>query len=449
MIKRWQAYGQTYGQTYEQTYGQAYGQAYGQTSRIVLGSLLGIMTVSLWSCRPAPPPEPELPTVTLKPVEVVPELESVHCAIASDSPSLALMYVASELGYFEEEGLELSITKVTPSSAPKQLPLLNLLLQEDIDCVAQTLDGYLRTQDGQVFPTAVIASLYRSTGADGLVVTGSIGSIEDLLDQPMGGDRHHPGMLLTYRALQELGYRPDDFVMKPIAPEWTGQYEEPNDTAQPEVETNETNETDQTEVESNESNETAQTDVDPGPLDSGDSETAIADETPIVRPRPSYASIFSQERVVAIAASEPILSHISNDTGGRILITSSEFDDLLMGMLIVERSNLDADSDRYRGLLRGMYQAIALSNSDRSLFLQTAAPYYGQSPQTLEETLQGISYTPYSDLQRIIGAGASTGTLFQTFTDLNAIHQDLDLQNGPLFYDDHIDNRLIPNLFDP
>ena len=201
---------------------------------MVMGSLLSITALGLWSCKSAPPPEPEpeLPEVTLKPVESAPALDPIHCAIAADSPSLALMHVASEMGYFEKEGLELEITKVSPSTSPKQLSLLNLLLQEDIDCVAQTLDGYLRTQDGQLFQTAVIASLYTSTGADGLVVTSPIESIEDLLDQTIGGDRHHPGVLLTYQSLRQLGYSADDFVIQPLG---LGEEEEGTGTETEEV----------------------------------------------------------------------------------------------------------------------------------------------------------------------------------------------------------------------
>ena len=444
MVNRWQRYGHMY-------------------RLMVVGSLLSITVMGAWSCKSAPPPEPEpeLPEVTLKPIEEPSALESIHCAIASDSPTLALMHVASEMGYFEKEGLEIQITKVTPSTSPKQLSLLNLLLQEDIDCVSQTLDGYLRTQDGQLFQTAVIASLYTSTGADGLVVTDPIMSIEDLLDQPIGGDRHHPGILLTYQALRQLGYSPDDVMIKPIdlveeAEEVTdteeetkvGEAEEVTDAEEETKvgEAGEENSQDVTDAAVEDSEAEVQKDPDTDGPDTDSVDSLNETTEPLVRP--SFADVFQREGVVAIAASKPILDQIAADTGGQILLTSVEFEDLLMGTLIVEQADLKRDSDRYRGLLRGVYQAIALYNSDRPKFLQVAAAHYGQSPQALEQKLHGISYTSYSDLQRIIGAGASTGSLFQTFTDLNAIHQDLELQNGPLFYDDHIDNRLIPNLFD-
>ena len=497
---------------------------YGHIHRsIMLGSVFSLTALGLlglWSCQPTPPPEPELPEVTLKPIEAPPALTPIHCAIAADSPSLALMYVASDLGYFENEGLEIKVTKVPPSTAPKQLPLLNLLLQDDIDCVAQTLDGYLRTQDGQLFQTAVIASLYTSTGADGLVVTPPITSINDLLDQAIGGDRHHPAMLLTYQALRQLGYSVEDVVIKPIvAVEEAAEAAEAAEVTETEesaeaaevteteesaeaAEVTETEESTEaaevtetekavevaeaaeaaeaekvTEAEAAETDEVAETGErspqnhsteppiqnpkskiqnppTPSPSSQEGDRTVQNPKSKIQNPkssglvRPSYADIFRQEGVVAIAASKPMLDHIAEDTGGRVLLTSVEFEDLLMGTLIVAQSELEQDSDRYRRLLRGIYQAIALYNSDRSQFLQVAAASYEQPPQELEQALHGISYTSYPDLQRIIGAGSSTGTLFQTFTDLNVIHQDLGLQNGPLFYDDHIDNRLIPNLFD-
>lgn len=468
---------------------------YGQMRRSVVVGILLSAALGLWSCKSAPPPpEAELPTVTLKPIEAPPEMDSIHCAIAADSPSLALMHVASEMGYFNDEGLEIQITKVSPSRSPKQLSLLNLLLQEDIDCVAQTLDGYLRTQDGQLFQTAVIASLYTSTGADGLVVTTPISSLADLLDQPIGGDRHHPGMLLTYHALRQLGYSPDDVVIKPI--EWDSPLDpeadvEVGEDAQNSEDTADVDDTnaandandntvDETSVKedaeesgSHNSSDTENKEPNEEPLTetttASTSESAIEsaiesatalDSEPDSEPdfdslteelpvRPSYANVFREEGVVAIAASEPRLSHIVEDTGGQLLLTSVDVEDLLMGTLIVERSDLEKDSDRYRALLRGLYQAIALYESDQSTFLNTAAATSDRSALELDQMLKGMSYTSYSDLQRIIGAGASTGNLFQTFADLNAIHQDLELQNGPLFYDDHIDNRLIPNLFDP
>lgn len=443
-------------------------QRYGQVRRsVVVGALLGA-ALGLGSCRSTPPPEAELPTVTLKPVEAPPAIESIHCAIAADSPSLALMHVASEMGYFQDEGLEIQITKVTPSRSPKQLSLLNLLLQDDIDCVAQTLDGYLRTQDGQLFQTAVIASLYTSTGADGLVVTAPISSIEDLLDQTIGGDRHHPGILLAYQSLRQLGYSPDDVVIKPldlgntldtVAASGSGIDSEAVADSDSEAVADAQEPGERTDLENindddDPVNDGESIDIDEDILEGDDSALSEVDpdaeqatDQPTVRP--SYANIFREEGVVAIAASEPILSHIVDDTGSQLLLTSVDVEDLLIGTLIVERADLEKDSDRYRGLLRGLYQAIALYDSDRPTFLNIAAASSEQSSSELELMLQGMSYTSYSDLQRIIGAGASTGNLFQTFSDLNAIHQDLDLQNGPLFYDDHIDNRLIPNLFDP
>ncbi|MEM9220339.1 MAG: hypothetical protein AAGD25_39185 [Cyanobacteria bacterium P01_F01_bin.150] len=403
------------------------------------------------SCKPAPPPEPELPAVTLKPIEAPPALNSIHCAIASDSPSLALMHVANDLGYFEVEGLEFQITEVPPSTAPRQSSLLSLL-QDDVDCIAQTLDSYLRTLDGQLFQTAVIASLYTSTGAEGLVVAAPVSSIEDLFDQSIGGDRHHPGMLLTYSKLRELGYGIDDFIIKPIDWPEKGAEEQGREGARAQgrrgaeviADGQEGNGADQPGLGGEDSVGEAIAGLGP---DSGDATEDIEEEDRAAV-RPSYGDIFRKEGVVAIAASEPRLSHIAQDTGGQILITSGESDSLLMGTLVVERSKLDQDRDRYRGLLKGIYRASELYDSDRPQFLEIAAPYYGVPTQVLDQKLQTIAYTSYPDLQRIIDVGARTGTLFRTFINLDAIHQDLDLQNGPLFYDDHVDHQLILDLLD-
>ena len=452
----------------------------GQRNRVVMiARVLTAIALSSVACQAAPSPEPELPEVTLKPV--APPPSELHCAIASDSPALAPIYVASELGYFTDEGVDVDITEVDVNSLQAQKQLLGRLLESGIDCVAQSVDAYMRARDNQPnLETAIIATLYTSTGADALVVTEAIASLEDLLDQRIGGDRHHPGILITYHAMRELGYAFKDIVVTPTALEQkaaemakaadeaaASPSSEPNtdtpsesatvgddsNTTEAGTETVSADPSEATIAEEATAAETETNDAEKPPEESAESaaENTLEADTEDDAPSP-LATLFQDENVVAIAASEPALTTLLADTseeGSRRLLSSADFGALLTETLIIEQSSLEKNSDRYQRLLRGIYQAIALYNSDRPQFLQVAAPYFDQSPQELAASLKGVAYTSYAATQELMGTELNTGTLFQSFSDLNMIHIELDLQERPMFYDDHVEPGLIQDLFDP
>ena len=287
--------------------------------------------------------------------------------------------VAMALGYYEEEGLE--VTTVFDNDRANVLPGLEI---GDLDCTMRTIGEHMSRPLAADSDLVVIGVIDVSVGADGVVGAPGIDKVTDLVGKIFAGEINHPGTIMTAHALKQAGYDFNkDVEVRMIA----------TDDAQ---------------------------------------------------------AVFEDEEVAAVATWEPMLSEIVANTsrkGSKILLSSADFNGLITDVIIVNKTDYEANREKYAKFMRGIYRAVDLYNKDPETFLATAAPTYDVTPDQMKADLGGVYYTSYEDALEFFGIGQSP-KLKDVIDALTTINVDLDLMDEAIAYEAIVDPTLTEGLFD-
>jgi len=287
--------------------------------------------------------------------------------------------VAMGMGYFEEEGLE--VTTVFDNDRANVMPGLEI---GDIDCTMRTIGEHMSRPLAADSDLVVIGVIDVSVGADGVVAGPGIDKVTDLVGKIFAGEINHPGTIMTAHALKQAGY---DFNK----------------------------------------------DVEVRMIATDDA-----------------SAIFEDSKVAAVATWEPMLSEIVANTsrkGSKILLSSADFNGLITDVVIVNKTDYEANREKYAKFMRGIYRAVDLFNKDPQKFLEVAAPTYDVTPDQMKADLGGVYYTSYEDALEFFGIGQSP-KLKDVIESLTAINVDLDLMDQAIAYEAIVDPTLTDGLFD-
>ncbi len=287
--------------------------------------------------------------------------------------------VAMGMGYFEEEGLE--VTTVFDNDRANVMPGLEI---GDIDCTMRTIGEHMSRPLAADSDLVVIGVIDVSVGADGVVAGPGIDKVTDLVGKIFAGEINHPGTIMTAHALKQAGY---DFNK----------------------------------------------DVEVRMIATDDA-----------------SAVFEDPEVAAVATWEPMLSEIVANTsrkGSKILLSSADFDGLITDVVIVNKTDYEANREKYAKFMRGIYRAVDLFNKDPQKFLEVAAPTYDVTPDQMKADLGGVYYTSYEDALEFFGIGQSP-KLKDVIESLTAINVDLDLMDQAIAYEAIVDPTLTDGLFD-
>ena len=287
--------------------------------------------------------------------------------------------VAMGMGYFEEEGLE--VTTVFDNDRANVMPGLEI---GDIDCTMRTIGEHMSRPLAADSDLVVIGVIDVSVGADGVVAGPGIDKVTDLVGKIFAGEINHPGTIMTAHALKQAGY---DFNK----------------------------------------------DVEVRMIATDDA-----------------SAIFEDSEVAAVATWEPMLSEIVANTsrkGSKILLSSADFNGLITDVVIVNKTDYEANREKYAKFMRGIYRAVDLFNKDPQKFLEVAAPTYDVTPDQMKADLGGVYYTSYEDALEFFGIGQSP-KLKDVIESLTAINVDLDLMDQAIAYEAMVDPTLTDGLFD-
>ncbi len=254
----------------------------------------------------------------------------------------------------------------------------------DLDCTMRTIGEHMSRPLTADSNLVVIGVIDVSVGADGVVGAPGIESVTDLIGKTFAGEINHPGTLMTAHALKQAGHSFDDVNVRLIA------------------------------------------------TDDGQ-------------------AVFEDPEVAAVATWEPMLSEIVANTsrkGSKVLLSSADFNGLITDVVIVNKSDYEANREKYAKFMRGIYRAVDLYNNDEAAFLAAAAPNYDVTPDLMKADLGGVYYTSYEDALEFFGVGGQSPKLKDVVAGLNDINVDLDLMDAPIAYEAMVDPTLTEGLFD-
>ena len=254
----------------------------------------------------------------------------------------------------------------------------------DLDCTMRTIGEHMSRPLTADSDLVVIGVIDVSVGADGVVGAPGIESVTDLIGKTFAGEINHPGTLMTAHALKQAGHSFDEVNVRLIA------------------------------------------------TDDGQ-------------------AVFEDSEVAAVATWEPMLSEIVANTsrkGSKILLSSADFNGLITDVVIVNKSDYEANREKYAKFMRGIYRAVDLYNNDEAAFLAAAAPTYDVTPDLMKADLGGVYYTSYEDALEFFGIGGQPPKLKDVVAGLSDINIDLDLMDAPIPYEAMVDPTLTDGLFD-
>ena len=120
--------------------------------------------------------------------------------------------VASDLGYFEEQGLTVEF-----SFEDDRANVMAAMERGDIDVDMRTVGEHQGAPRTDSTPGTIIGTIDQSVGGDGVVADGSITSVADLKGKVVAIEPNIPARLLLQMALQKQGLSLADVELREIA----------------------------------------------------------------------------------------------------------------------------------------------------------------------------------------------------------------------------------------
>ena len=291
----------------------------------------------------------------------------------------APVFVAQEEGYFESEGL--TVSTAFDNDRANVLPAM---ANGSIECTMRTIGESMSRPRQPDTTGTVIGTIDISVGADGVVASQEIQSVEDLIGKTMAGEINHPGTTLIQHALSEKGKSIKDVNIQLIA----------------------------------------------------------TDDSAAVFEDPNVSAVATWEPMMG-----SIVKNTSRE-GAHLLLTSADYEGLITDVIIVRTEDLQENPEKYAKFLRGIYRAIDLYNADPDKFIAISAPAFDVPAAEMKEALAGVKYTSFEESVDYLPSSSGDGKLKEVFDSFNDINVVLDLQNAPLDYQPFVDGSVLDGLFD-
>ena len=253
----------------------------------------------------------------------------------------------------------------------------------DIDCYLRTVGEYQGLGRRADTQGIIIGTIDVSTGGDGWVADGSITSVCDLAGKTIAVEPNLPARLLIQMALKQ----------------------------ECDLSIRDTNLTD---------------------LAAADAIGAFADTS-----------------LAAVGTYEPVLSQVVSthqDRGAHILVSSKDYDDLILDIIMVHTDELAANPEKYQKFLRAVYRAVDYFEANRAEAIPIIAAHFSITPEDFEATLPNFTYTTLEQSQELIGSEEAEGRAYQVFRDAMALNLEFGSSDVELKPEDHINRSIINQI---
>jgi NitT/TauT family transport system substrate-binding protein len=132
--------------------------------------------------------------------------------LAPTWPGFAPVWVAKDMGYFKDQGLEVDIRFEDDRSN-----VMAAMARGDIEVDMRTVGEHQgRPRDAKT-PGIIIGTIDKSVGGDGVVADGSIAKVADLKGKTVAAEPNIPARLLLQLELKKAGLTLKDLTLKEIA----------------------------------------------------------------------------------------------------------------------------------------------------------------------------------------------------------------------------------------
>lgn len=253
----------------------------------------------------------------------------------------------------------------------------------DIDCYLRTVGEYQGLGRRKDTQGIIIGTIDISTGGDGWAADGSIKSVCDLKGKTIAVEPNLPARLILQEALR----RECDLSIR----------------------------------------------------DTNLSDIAAADAI----------GVFASPDVAAVGTYEPVLSQVvaaHTDRGAHILVSSADYEDLILDIILVHTDELAANPEKYVKFLRGIYRAIDYFNTNRAEAIPIIARQFSITPEDFEQTLENFRYTPYEEAVEFMGTSDQPGRVYDIFRTTMELNLDFGSSDVELVPEDHITTRIIEQV---
>jgi NitT/TauT family transport system substrate-binding protein len=158
--------------------------------------------------------------------------------------------------------------------------------------------------------------------------------------------------------------------------------------------------------------------------------------------------VFSDSNVAAVGTYEPVLSQVvatHKDRGAHILVSSKEYNDLILDIIMAHTGELKVHPDKYVKFLRSIYRAIDYYNAHQEESIPTIAKQFSITPDDFRATLPSFRYTSFDDAVRLIGI-EQEGRLYAIFRETMSLNLEYGAADVELHPEDHIDRSIMTKL---
>ncbi|HUF44595.1 MAG TPA: ABC transporter substrate-binding protein [Aestuariivirgaceae bacterium] len=159
--------------------------------------------------------------------------------------------------------------------------------------------------------------------------------------------------------------------------------------------------------------------------------------------------VFASQDVAAVGTYEPVLSSVvaaHQDRGAHILVSSADYDDLILDIVMAHTDELAANPDKYVKFLRGIYRAVDYFNDNQEEAVRIIASHFSITPEEFKETLPNFRYTSYEEAVKLMGTADKQGRAYEVFREAMALNLDFGSSDVELLPEDHITTDIIQQV---
>ena len=159
--------------------------------------------------------------------------------------------------------------------------------------------------------------------------------------------------------------------------------------------------------------------------------------------------VFGSRDVAAVGTYEPVLTQVveaHGDRGAHILVSSRDYDDLIMDIIMVHTDELERHPEKYVKFLRAVYRAIDHFNAKQEEAIPIIAGHFSITPEDFRATLPNFRYTPYEESAALMGKGDERGRAWEVFRDAMELNLEFGSSVEKLEPENHMTNRIIDQV---